>query len=334
MKNIVTQLLALGTIILFFSACSDLKENITVPEDNIVSVHGSGALNPTSPQFHGSLLKADGFESCRNCHAKNLDGGLTGVSCINCHPAIEIHREGIVSPGSDNFHGTFIQADNWDLANCASCHGADYAGGISNESCNGCHTHSGGPEACNTCHGDFTDPNFTAPPTDLARNTETSSKGVGTHTKHLFEAEIGKNVACGECHLVPADLTSAGHIDDSPGADLIFGTFASKGISEPVYDAQSLTCQNTYCHGNFEFLKENSESSDIYTEDKIVGNNAAPIWNIADGSQASCGTCHDIPPKGHLGVASNTCNLCHGAAFNPDGTLNPNTHMDGEITLN
>ena len=43
------------------------------------------------------------------------------------------------------------------MKQCQQCHGSNYNGGTAQSSCynSGCHNTPGGPEACNTCHGDF-----------------------------------------------------------------------------------------------------------------------------------------------------------------------------------
>jgi predicted CxxxxCH...CXXCH cytochrome family protein len=241
-----------------------------------------------------------------------------------------VHPEGFGQLGSNKFHSFKIQDDNWDLENCQKCHASDYSGGPSGVSCLGCHAGSAGPEACNTCHGVFADENRIAPPTDLNNNFETSARGVGAHTVHIYENKLSLGIGCFECHagdVVEGNYVKA-HIDGLP-AEMQFGDFAASGLSQPTYNAD-LSCANTYCHGNFEF-------------GDIKGSNFSPVWNIVDGTQAACGTCHGkvndgelIPtPEGHFGnFEADACIGCHATAYNEDGTLNKFTHINGEPNFN
>ncbi len=266
----------------------------------------------------------------------------TSFVLINCSevkedivitPALEgVHPDGFAKLGSSDFHSFKIQADNWDLENCQKCHASDYTGGTASVSCLDCHTSSSGPEACNTCHGVFADETKIAPPNDINNNYATSAKGVGAHTAHVYENSISLDISCFECH--PGN-TGAGdfvksHINGLP-AEMNFGSIASSGLTAPTYNS-NLSCSNTYCHGNFEF-------------GAIKGNNYNPVWNIVDGTQAACGTCHgrinsegvitSPTPVGHFGNFDKAaCKNCHAKAFNEDGTLNKFTHIDGQKTLN
>ena len=243
-----------------------------------------------------------------------------------------VHPDGFGKLGADNFHSFKIQASNWDMTNCQKCHAADFSGGTAGVSCLDCHTSNAGPEACNTCHGVFADESKIAPPNDINNNYETSAKGVGAHTAHLYENDLSLVLSCNECH--PSNETGSvnfikTHIDGLP-AEMSFGEIASSGLSTPMYNGD-LSCSNTYCHGNFVF-------------GDIKGNNFAPIWNIVDGTQAACGTCHgrineqgeitSPTPVGHFGdFQAENCAQCHPSAFNEDGTLNKLVHINGEKNL-
>jgi predicted CxxxxCH...CXXCH cytochrome family protein len=146
------------------------------------------------------------------------------------------------------------------------------------------------PYNCNACHGNETN---AAPPRDLQGNTSTSSPGVGAHQSHLLADDgISLPVACNECHLVPHAYNSPGHLDTTPGAEVLFqGTITKSRFSHIAgadtasrYVRGTLTCQNTYCHGNFP-----------------SGNKAAPIWNDQSGAYAACGSCHGDLTKSTIG---------------------------------
>lgn len=326
MRSMKINLIVLFVGLISF-ACSDLNNDLTLPTK--IGIHGPNVLVVESPTFHGKILTDKKLDGCRQCHAANLNGGTAQVSCLNCHPSLSIHNQSINDPTSQNFHGRYIASKNWNLNECKKCHGEYYAGGSSSPTCFTCHTV--GPEACNTCHGDFTKPSLTAPPRALNNAIATTDPGVGAHTLHLTNIKIApKNVACEECHTVPKTFSEAGHIDSNPKAEVIFKDSNKNGS----YNFTTNTCANTYCHGNFEFSKSSSKYSFIYTSDKIVGNNFSPKWNKVDGTQAACGTCHGLPPTGHQAQNLNQCSTCHsGVVDNTGKIIDPTKHLNGKINV-
>ena len=325
-------LLAVG----FFSfGCSELQNDVTLPTK--IGLHGPDVLVKAADSFHGKKLIGTNFNDCRKCHAKDLSGGTTGVGCTTtlCHPTITVHTAEIMNPTSQMFHGKFIANKNWSMQDCAKCHGVSFAGGISSPTCNTCHNQPGGPEACNTCHGDFSKPGSVAPPRALNNVIVTTDPGVGAHTFHLTGIKDASLVACNECHTVPSALASAGHIDNSPKAELIFGSFTNRGPSQATYNQSNNTCANTYCHGNFEFSKATSAYPFIYEfGDKITGNNYSPKWTKVDGTEGKCGTCHGLPPTGHQASTLKACATCHSGVVNNLGKIiDPTKHINGEVNV-
>ncbi|MCA9726714.1 MAG: hypothetical protein KC729_03460 [Candidatus Eisenbacteria bacterium] len=49
------------------------------------SGHPDGWMNPSSASFHGRRASQQGFEDCRRCHGNDLEGGISGVACSDCH---------------------------------------------------------------------------------------------------------------------------------------------------------------------------------------------------------------------------------------------------------
>ncbi len=251
-------------------------------------------------------------------------------------PEITLHKTGILDVNSPDFHGNLARQNGWDLKLCQSCHAADYSGGITDASCLTCHTQPKGPEACNTCHGDFLDPERIAPPEDTRKNISTDSVGVGAHVHHLYDNELGHSIECSTCHIVPDEYSDPGHTDTELPAEITFGNLAIHNIAtNPVYDYNSATCSGVYCHGNWAFLKDSSDNQWIYTDSMIVGNAFSPIWNKVDGTQALCGTCHDLPPQGHQNAGEDpnatTCSGCHTGVVDADGNIIDQTkHINGE----
>jgi len=121
---------------------------------------------------------------------------------------------------------------------------------------------------CAGCHGD----------------AASASRLSGAHEKHV--AAGGPALACGECHVVPASVSSPGHADGE--ADVVFGERA--GGAAARWDAAAATCA-VACHGSLD------------------GAAAKPVWTGGAGSLA-CGSCHGIPPAAPH-TASTQCGSCH-----------------------
>lgn len=268
-------------------------------------------------------------------------------SDITTPAPISLHKEGVNNPSSPNFHGKLVAQMNWDLKYCQQCHAVNYTGGTANVSCLECHKQPGGPEACNTCHGDFANPLQIAPPRDLSGGISETSRGVGAHTKHLGGQSIGSAVECSVCHTIPRGFSDAGHIDGSPSAEIIFTGLAVKGTAsnnQPVYNYNQISCSNTYCHGNFSFSKSESSYPFAYSQDAMIGNNSNPIWNVVDGTYLKCNSCHgksetDPSPIGHINSSltdlnNNPCANCHPGVVDYQGQIiDKEKHINGKINV-
>jgi predicted CxxxxCH...CXXCH cytochrome family protein len=248
----------------------------------------------------------------------------TGTTCTNyCH-------------GANLFGGT-ITAPTWtggpsQASACTACHGAPPPAPHSQSTtCASCHTgytattvnpatHMNGAVdvvamTCTSCHGTATRAATTlnpqlaaAPPVDTAGNTATTFRGVGAHMKHLSTSATSSNFACTECHTVP---TATSHANGTK--DLVFGTLAKTGGKVPAYNATTLGCSATYCHGNF--------TGGTTT--------AVPIWT---GAAMTCTSCHGAPPStGHhqthqQGKATN-CQHCHSGIATGTGYPSANAAL-------
>ena len=311
-------------------ACSDCHANFP---------HPAGWLDKESDDFHGDAVNSSGIESCKSCHGENFEGGWSGVACSDCHGGLFPHPDGWITPSDENFHGEYIRSDNWSLDGCTGCHGADYTGGSSGVSCVTCHSQTGGPEACNTCHGNYSgqvsDLVNWAPPEDLQKNTDTGSKGVGAHQEHLNTMNIASvdELGCQQCHRALSGFDDPNHIKG--GVQLQWHPIATdSGRVTPVWSAGTATCSNVYCHGNFEFSKESSANQWVYTADVMTGNNPTLEWTMVGTGQAACGTCHGLPPDGHLPQALDDCFGCHGSVVDAAGNIIDKTkHIDGKINV-
>lgn len=215
-----------------------------------------------------------------------------GRLCATPGDCESIHPAGIADPNSPDFHAALVQQTGYKLSLCAECHGGDFAGGKSGKSCLKCH--AAGPTACDTCHK--------LPP------------DTGAHKAHasMFTMTSGGSgsYACSECHVVPQTWDQPGHIFDDhgnvlPTVAVVLGPLAHTGGATPTWDGTK--CSSTYCHGD-----------------------ATPAWKGGAG-EATCGSCHKIPPANH---AIDKCGQCHGRVAADDKTIvNAALHVDGKVSL-
>lgn len=312
--------------------------------------HKQGFLIKNNPNYHGFVLKNSNWNltSCKTCHGQNFEGGNSGIKCSTCHESYP-HQAGWKEISNDKFHGRFLKSKNWDLPLCVGCHGTNYDGGtVTNMSCmtSNCHVdkflNKKSPEACNTCHGDFTAraelvPSW-APPKSVDGDTVKTVRGVGAHQKHLATNTIGFAVKCKECHSVPAQTFTTGHIDTQLPAEVVMNdtlarlvTGSGTLIPNPAYDYNLLSCSNSYCHGNWKLRKAASSNAWAYTDTVMTGIKKSPKWT-GGSNEAACGTCHGLPPSGHISVTINDCANCHPLVVNNSGVIiNQSKHINGKI---
>lgn len=304
--------------------------------------HRQGWNDVSSSSFHGKVLAAVQFDAttCQPCHGSDYNGGTSTVSCKTCHASFP-HPTGWVGA-----HRAFIKSIAYDLNSCQACHGQNYGTVKVDNSCLTCHTKPGGPEACNTCHGDFGgDPaNLTnvAPPKGLNGETSSTTPAVGAHQPHFaYFSNLSTAEVCQQCHALPTSFAAAGHIDPDGKAELLFNgelaklkTEGGARVPNPAYNRTDNTCAGAYCHGNWGLLKSQSQYNFAYTADRIEGSTASPKWT--DANTAACGTCHDLPPAGHLAtdITLNSCTNCHGAVVDANGKIIDNTkHINGQVNV-
>jgi predicted CxxxxCH...CXXCH cytochrome family protein len=214
-------------------------------------------------------------------------------------------------------------------AACGSCHGVPPgAPHPQDDRCELCHLPSAGlamtiadptthvdgvlqvAGGCDSCHGEN---GVSAPPLDLDGSSDTSIRTVGAHRIHLAGGAFGKPVECGECHVVPAEVGSPGHVDTLRPAEITFGAIAAFG-SIPTYDG--VGCSDTYCHGG------------------VGATTPIPRWTQLDGTQAACGGCHGVPPSTPSHQGAGDCAICHLPTAGPNLTIaNRTTHVDGVLQV-
>ncbi|MBI3195733.1 MAG: hypothetical protein HYZ34_14895 [Ignavibacteriae bacterium] len=133
-----------------------------------------------------------------------------------------------------------------------------------------------------------------------------------------------------------------GHIDSPLPVEVMFhdslaGLVSGDGtlVPNPTYSFTNNKCSNTFCHGNWKLRKDSAPSNlkFAYTDSVMVGLNSLPLW-IGTSSEVACGTCHGLPPQGHLGASVVACVSCHGDVTDNTGKIvNKSKHINGKIDL-
>ncbi len=159
------------------------------------------------------------------------------------------------------------------------------------------------------CHGDDLS---NAPPRSMSGDTDPAFVAVGAHRKHLTVAPAWhRQVECQDCHTVPAEVDAPGHRDGIAGAEVTFSMIAGPGS---VWNGTTCT---TGCHGSA----------------ALGGAQPTPTWTRVDGAQATCGSCHGLPPPPPHTV-DNRCARCHPTLEEDNVTFRvPESHIDGIVDV-
>jgi predicted CxxxxCH...CXXCH cytochrome family protein len=333
--------------LLDFSACTACHPT---PDDYTDPGHlftASGALEPPRARIRFGALARETPDPDARSGPPEYDRTTGTCDDVYCHGAVLPDRANaeLTQPGW--FHVGQGQAA------CGTCHGlppTDHPQGA----CDHCHQRVAGtdlrivdaslhvngevelgrgPPDCVGCHGS---PENSAPPRDVLGRTATSEVTVGAHQAHVLGLHrLRGPIPCADCHVMPEELDSPGHIDH-PYPAVVFpegslGLSAALG-AHPQWDHASATCQDVYCHGGGQLERDRAAS--IMRE---------PTWTAVGEGQAACGGCHGIPPDdgGHLGdLTLRDCSRCHPSvdAFGNiivTGTGNEasSLHIDGVIDV-
>ncbi|HEY3359814.1 MAG TPA: hypothetical protein VGQ83_41575 [Polyangia bacterium] len=328
------------------------------------SCHGSAA-NPAPPV--DTEGRSDTTLRSVGAHQAHVTEGpvARAFACTACHPMPDpdqpfVHIDGLValvwgdlaqadgaSPSFDgarcsNYcHGQTLTgggttAPQWTMVNgtqaaCGTCHGLPPAAPHPQSTrCSLCHPTvdanlafvqkdlhvNGTPDlitdtSCNHCHGSADNP---APPVDTHGRSDTTLVSVGAHQSHLApdpSTAISAPVACAACHPVPDASEVFTHVNGTVA--LVFGTLANAHGAAATFDGT--TCSN-YCHG----------------QTLSAGTNPTPQWNVVNGTEAVCGSCHGLPPTANGHPARTDCEACHGSVAGSGLTIqNPAKHINGTI---
>jgi predicted CxxxxCH...CXXCH cytochrome family protein len=342
--RVIAILVLLGVVL----GCS--KSNDKAPAINLITgKHPAGWAEGNTGGLHPAAYIA-GPSACLECHGKNMDGGISGVSCfssslngITCHPdGPSGHPEGWSAPVK---HGSSAKAEllgRDGFSHCAACHGADFAGGVVNVSC----LNSAG------CHG----VGVLAPHSPKPWR---STLGGRTHTS----TDAGNASACALCHTAGAN--SARQPSVTPPAGTAVGCYTNTlchGVEghvqnnwalPSIHGAAALSLANgdkgfkscTFCHGSGYDggLAEQSCLNATGCHNAGAPHPPKP-WRSATGlshtrcdatNAGQCALCHaggsnssrqpdPNAPKGLSGCFDNT--LCHGIIGHASGWKDPAAH--------
>jgi predicted CxxxxCH...CXXCH cytochrome family protein len=185
---------------------------------------------------------------------------------------------------------------------------------------------------CSVCHGTSTRTPTTlnpqlpaAPPSGVHGETLATQRPVGAHQAHLVGDTLSTGVGCGECHVVPTNLS---HRDGQVAIQ--FGTLAKQGTSPASWSAAAGTCAGSYCHGN--------------TLQGGTGKTAGASWTA---TSVACDACHGLPPltgalkngvtlhQFHVVSKNKDCVTCHGTGYSAGATKSvaKATHIDGALKV-
>ena len=236
-------------------------------------------------------------------------------------------------PGGTNTQPTWTTVDGTQAA-CGTCHGlppaAPHPNATNCEQCHGMVVDASGnfvdpalhidgvvnviDTSCGSCHGNELN---AAPPVDTQGDSATTSVTVGAHQAHLGTSNWHREVLCDDCHDVPSAVNDPGHLDAAP-ADLTWSALAQADGAVPSFDRTQATCSDTYCHGP-----------------TLIpgGTNTTPVWTTVNANQATCGTCHGLPPEAPHPSGTN-CEPCHGMVVDGAGNfVDPSLHINGIVEV-
>jgi len=271
-----------------------------------VTLTGVATAGERAPAWqHASATCADSW-----CHGPGASPGAKSPRWTEPGPAT-----------CASCHGFPPAAPHPQMADCSRCHGEVVA--ADDRAMRDPLRHVDGivdvvlDQTCTSCHGS----NNPAPPQDTRGNVRSSLPGVGAHQAHVLGTPRSRAVPCQECHQVPSELLTPGHIDTPLPAEVAFSGAAAAFGATPNYAAGN--CSSTACHGAV-FPDGNASGGSL----------TVPNWTTVDGSQAACGTCHGLPPGRPHPYYADDCGRCHENAA-PDGKsfLHPERHVDGIVTF-
>jgi predicted CxxxxCH...CXXCH cytochrome family protein len=304
--------LALLAVTLGLPACSEVRDDATRPNAPPAAVHPQGWLDPAArPAFHGHAIREQAWDmsGCTACHGADYRGGITGSSCLVCHPATP---EGcnVCHGNNDNAAPPGDIDGNQDTAVASvGAHQAHLRAGVLSDgfACATCHVvpsrmsapgHLDSDGAAEISWSGMAVANGAVPRYESSTATCSvtychDGGRFGTPTPVAWNAAEEDAAACGTCHGLHLEVDT-GHPPMPPG----------------------ITCM--VCH------------STVVDADLRIVDTALHINGQAD---ATCGTCHGLPPgeeSGHPHVPF--CSACHGHVVDENfAFVDESLHNNGQV---
>jgi predicted CxxxxCH...CXXCH cytochrome family protein len=270
--------------LMMLAACGSSKPNKKT-ENAYNSEKGSHSAD-WLPQKHRSAAEAD-QNACKECHGEELNGGISGVSCTQCHlgGAASVHpldwQDNSAAPRGLLKHRWYSLQNG--TASCAnvSCHGADLKGVAPNGvGCSDCHQFIiPRNDSCWVCHG--------FPP------------ATAKHSQHVSLQDVD----CSVCHFSNhADVSGTSHPGAGPLLKFLTNYTAKTGTTAS-FDPATNTCSKVSCHGGQK--TPSWQSTAVFdvetrcTSCHVLGTAAgSPEYNSYYSGQHSqhvmtCTVCHD-----------------------------------------
>ena len=265
------------------------------PLEAAAPVHTAGFMDPTQPDFHGTLLLKSNFDFglCQECHGQDFSGGKAGVSCLSCHKG-----SGGIQPGVMNSDGTPA---------CAACHASTPTSGSHK-----IHVDGGllaKQFACTTCHPDHKSAQDHAFAPDGSLRTSPAQVSLLASLATLTPADGTRagppawdtNLrTCSNVYCHGATFTDSAAVTSSPNWD---------AASRPA----SQTC--TFCHGS--------------PPNGAGGTRCSSCHHLVVDAQANLiSTTLHLNGTVDFADPNTPCDTCHGSASSPAPPLDLQGNSD------
>lgn len=304
---------------------------------------GCGEANPDAPPTNSahssswisshpeSALATANFADCTSCHASDLQGSDTVVSCYACH-AFNTDTNFVIHPTA--WTNSFIDhrgfASTNGTSSCANCHGATLLGSPAAPSCfsaafDGLSCHADGPGAApHPLDGTFVLPTNHGPvaKTDLTvcQACHAQAGGPGTNPRFNLGINSRGGTGCEACHGLnlahPSPWAAQSHASagNIAGACTLCHGVNLGGVADGGVGIDCFSCHSTSPAAN----PTGCASCHNQPPDAL-----APVGNLSPNRQGQ----HDRLLGGHSSLISDTpgltCVRCHNGAGS--GTAN---HFD------
>lgn len=145
-KQLISHYLPLLLITSIWIGCS--KTSNSGAFFDVDSGHSAQWINPaylgTDKHHAGPITTKEGIkpEDCTDCHGRDLDGGISSISCFSCHNGpfdYGHHPDGWVDNSNSHLHFHGYYGQKYTIS-CTGCHGQRLSGQIA-KSCFTCHAY-------------------------------------------------------------------------------------------------------------------------------------------------------------------------------------------------